>query len=95
MKIGQAIKELRKNKGMKQNVFCQKIGISATSLSQIENDLKYPHQNTLKAIAKTLEVPEQMIYLLSMTSEDIPAHKREIYNNAFPLIKALIYQIIN
>lgn len=91
MKIGNAIKELRKRKGIRQNVFCKMIGLSQTSLSLIEGDVKYPR--TLNKIAKTLNIPEHFIYLLSATEKDVPKNKKELFKILYPVIKDLIYSL--
>ncbi len=95
MKIGQAIKDIRKHKDIKQYELATAIGISQTSLSQIEADLKYPHTKTLKKIAKAFDIPEQLIYFLSIKDSDVPKSKKELYVALFPIVKDLIYRIID
>lgn len=94
MKIGQTIKDLRKLKGVKQKDFCKIIGISQNALCQIEGDVAYPHSNTLKSIAKAFDMPEQMIYLLSIKESDVPKHKKEAYRILYPTIKQMIHSLI-
>lgn len=76
MNIGQAIKILRKSKKIKQFHLANTCGISQTSLSQIESGAKYPHQSTLRAICKGLDVPEILLYVIA--SDEIPHAKKEI-----------------
>lgn len=64
--IGHAIKELRKERLPKERAkqfrFAAEIGISQTSLSQIETNAKNPHTSTLRAIATHLRVHICYIY---------------------------------
>lgn len=94
MNIGKAIKELRKQKEMSQIEFAEKIGISTTSLSQIESGIKKPSSKTLKAISTSLNVSEPMLYLLATEKEDIPEEKKHLYNLLFPSIEGLIKQLV-
>ena len=79
MNIGQTIGKLRKEKELNQIDFAKKIGISQTSLSQIESGKKSPSKTTLKSICKALELSELHLYLLSFDESDVPEHKRDLY----------------
>jgi transcriptional regulator with XRE-family HTH domain len=50
MNIGQAIKEVRKNKNLSQGELAALIPLSQTSLSQIESGIKTPSTGTVKKI---------------------------------------------
>ena len=46
MNLGQAIKDLRKTKGIKQGDFAIECGITPAYLSQIENNKREPNLST-------------------------------------------------
>ncbi|HRN41462.1 MAG TPA: helix-turn-helix transcriptional regulator [Vicingus sp.] len=89
MNIGNSIKRLRKQKGMNQSEFGNKCGLSQTALSQIETGFARPNKKTLEKICNILEVPEVLLYLLSMDEEDVPDEKKQQYKLTYPLIKEL------
>ncbi|MBS1625866.1 MAG: helix-turn-helix transcriptional regulator [Bacteroidetes bacterium] len=93
MNIGTAIKEVRKQKNFSQIELAEQIGISQTSLSQIESGNKRPSSNTLKKVCEVLKVSELLLYVMSASEEDIPEEKKEIFNMLFPSIKGLVLQI--
>lgn len=69
MTTGQLIREARKKAGMTQIELAQKLGIPFQSVSQWERDLRNPKHETLKRIAKALNV-----HILSLIDWDaIPA----------------------
>ena len=94
MKIGNTIKELRKKKNFNQAELGKLCGISQTSLSQIETDVTRPNRSNLGKICLALEVPEQLIYLLSLEKEDIPDDKKDLYLNLFPVVKNMMLSFI-
>lgn len=55
MTTGQRIATLRKNKGWKQGVFAQMIGVNVIYVSQIEKDHRRPGRPLMRLIAQTLE----------------------------------------
>ena len=57
MNIGNAIKDLRKQKGLKQIDFADMCGLSQSYLSSIEKGRKEPTLSILKQIAKELSSP--------------------------------------
>lgn len=72
MKLGKVIKDLRKAKGINQTDLATKVGISQTSLSNIEVDKRMPHYKTLISIAKALEIPLPFILIKAYDIEDTP-----------------------
>ena len=54
LKIGQFIKEERKKKDMKAKELAEKVGISASYLSEVENDKQHPSLKMLQRIAVSL-----------------------------------------
>jgi transcriptional regulator with XRE-family HTH domain len=65
MKIGAKVKEIRNELGLSLRVLGKRAGVSASFLSQVENDQVSPSLNTLQSIATALEVP--MFSLLNDT----------------------------
>lgn len=95
MKIGKAIKDLRKEKGIKQGEFAQTIGISGTSLSLIESDTTTPKKTILEKICKNLDISVEVLYLLSVREEDIPEKNKERYKEMFPKVHEMMIQIFS
>jgi transcriptional regulator with XRE-family HTH domain len=94
MKIGRIIKDLRKEIGLSQGELAKSCGITQTALSQIENDLKYPHGKNLEKICSALCVPAQVVVFYSLTEGDVPAGKKKIFNTLMPHIKNLIKELL-
>jgi transcriptional regulator with XRE-family HTH domain len=92
MNLGNAIKELRKNKKLSQEKLAELAGIRQASLSQIENG-KRPGIETLKRISNALQVPESMIYIMGMEKDDVPKNKQILYDELFPIIQSLVMKI--
>lgn len=93
MNIGQAIKEVRKNKDLSQGELAALIPLSQTSLSQIESGIKTPSTATVKKICAVLEISEPLLYVMATDEADIPEDKRELFRILFPSIKGMINQI--
>lgn len=94
MDIGTAIKTVRTLRGLKQTDLSILIGISQTSISQIENGYKKPKSSTIRKICTALEVPEVVIYVLGMQGEDVPESKKAIFELLWPAMQELILQLI-
>ena len=92
MKIGEAIKALRKKQGLSQEELAKSSFITQTALSQIENGAR-PSEQTLSNISKVLKIPEAMIHLLTIKEDDIPESKKILYDRLFPVIKSLIIEM--
>lgn len=93
MKIGNTIKEIRKSKGFNQAELAEKAGITQTALSQIENDKKFPNQNTLKGISDALDTTPSALYILSATIDDVPDKNKDTFNAVFPQLKGLLEKL--
>ncbi len=94
MQIGKTIKLLRKEKGWIQEEFSKKIEISVTSLSLIESGTTRPNKTTLLRICEVLEIPEPFLFLLSISEDDVPPEKREIYKILAPTLKNIVDQLV-
>ena len=90
MDLGNAIKNLRQQKGIRQNSLAELCDISQTYLSQIENNAKEPNISTLKIIAKKLSVPLPILFFLSLDEKDIKPEKRNAYNHLAPSLQSMI-----
>lgn len=90
MNLGNTIKQARKNKGLKQNFFAEKCGITSSYLSQIENNVKDPNLSILKVISLNLGLPLPILFFLSLDDEDIQPQKKEAFQMISPAVKSLI-----
>ncbi|GIQ57968.1 hypothetical protein Flavo103_11040 [Flavobacterium collinsii] len=90
MDIGNAIKDLRKQRGIKQTDFAVKCGLSQSYLSAIEKGKKEPTLGILKQIANALSIPMPILFFFSLDKEDIAESKRDAFKMLEPLIKSLI-----
>ena len=86
MNIGQAVRELRKERGIKSKDFSKKIGLSNGSLIAIEKNRSFPTKSTIKALCDGLGIPVSILMLHSITEDDIPEDNREA---SWALLKAI------
>lgn len=80
MNTGDAIKNLRKKKGISQKELAQKCGLSANTLCSIENSESFPSRESIDKICKALDIPVSYLMFFSVTEEDVPAEKRIAFN---------------
>ena len=92
MDLGQTIKSIRKQKGLKQNQFAELCAITQAYLSQIENNLKEPNLSTLKVISDKLETPLPILFFLSLDNKDVKPEKAEAFKMIAPSVKSLVNQ---
>jgi transcriptional regulator with XRE-family HTH domain len=92
MDLGQTIKFIRKQKGLKQNQFAALCDITQAYLSQIENNLKEPNLSTLKVISNNLETPLPILFFLSLDNKDVKPEKVEAFKMIAPSVKSLVNQ---
>jgi transcriptional regulator with XRE-family HTH domain len=90
MKIGTAIKSIRKEKGISQKELAEKCELSVNALSQIETNSSFPHKNTIVNIATALEVPVSYLLYFSITEADVPVDKRILFNTLNTAIKTIL-----
>ena len=93
MHIGTAIKELRQQKGFKQNKFAAACGLSQSYLSLIEKGDKEPTLSVLKQIASALSIPMPVLVFFSLDKDDVAEKKREAFSMLEPSIKGLISDV--
>lgn len=80
MNVGDAIKSLRKNKGLSQKELAQRSGLSANAMCSIEKNDAFPSRDSIDRICKALDIPTSYLMFFSVTDEDIPAEKRVAFN---------------
>ena len=90
MNLGQAIRELRKERKIKGKDLCASCGISTTALYNIEHNLTFPTKPTIEALAKALGVSVSIIMLYSITEEDVPEERREAFRYLIGPIKEFL-----
>src|ERR1700754_4202992 len=93
MDIGNAIKNLRQQKGFKQTDFAVKCGLSQSYLSSIEKGKKEPTLGILKQIANALSIPMPVLMFFSLDKDDVAESKREVFAILEPSIKGLISDV--
>lgn len=79
MNIGEAIKKMRASRGLSQKELAEKTGMSATALCNIEKGYSFPSKDTIKAICDAMDIPVSWLLFSSITEEDVPKEKREIF----------------
>lgn len=92
MNLGKAIKTLRKKQELSQEELAASANITQAALSRIENG-KRPSVVTLQKLSEVLEVPESLFYVMGIEKGDVPAKKRKLYEQLFPIIESLIMQL--
>ncbi|NDV43133.1 helix-turn-helix domain-containing protein [Flagellimonas sediminis] len=93
MELGKVINLLIKKKGLTQVEVAKRIGKSTTALSQIIKGSYNPNPDTLDKICKVLEVPQPILFFLTISEEDIPEDKLELYRVLAPTIKDFLIKI--
>ena len=59
--VGQKIKEIRLKNSLKQCVFAEKICVTQSHLSNIENDKDYPSKAVIRLVALQFDVDEKTL----------------------------------
>ena len=93
MKIGATIKKLRKEKKITQIDFAGQCGISQTYLSQLENDERNPTVDILERISSVLEIPYPVLSFLSITIDNVPEEKKEVYKRMEKVMFGLVEDV--
>ena len=93
MNIGQAIRKIRNEKGIKQKFIAEKAGMSNEYLSNIESGTKTPTISALTNICNALEISVAYLLLIAVEdniSEDVPKEKIEDLKDILKTVKPLI-----
>lgn len=77
MKIGENIKNRRKELGLSQREFAKKLNIPFSTLANYENNYREPNLETIERIATALEVPISAI----LSKDDMVGLKLEQLHN--------------
>lgn len=93
MKIGKAIKDLRKQRGLTQVEFSEMCDLSQSYLSHIEKETKEPTLTVLKQISGALSIPLPVLIFLSIDNDDISEEKKDAFRLLEPSIKGLISDV--
>ena len=73
--VGKAIRDLRKEKGISQDVWSGFAGIARTHLTMIENGTKQANFETLWKIALALDIrPSELVARIEEIEEEIENH---------------------
>ena len=80
MDFGKAIKQVRKEKKIKQKELSDITGLSVNAISEIELGKSIPQKETLNKIAKGLDIPKSYIFFLCLTEDDVSEDKRQVFN---------------
>ena len=62
MTVGECIRAERKKAGLTQKELGEKMGISAVGIAQWENGIRNPKHESIKRIAKALNISESVLY---------------------------------
>ena len=95
MNLGQSIKIVRKNKGLKQKDFCDKVGITQSYLSGIENGKKKPSIDVLEKISDAVNIPIPIMFWFTVTENDVDSSKLEMFKLLKPSLDRLITDLVN
>ncbi|OFY47782.1 MAG: hypothetical protein A2W85_13340 [Bacteroidetes bacterium GWF2_41_31] len=93
MNVGATIKRLRKDRNWTQEYFASEIGISVTSLSLIESGSTRPNKSTMNKICEVFGIAESFLYVMSISEEDVPDNKKEVYRILAPNLKIIVEQL--
>jgi transcriptional regulator with XRE-family HTH domain len=75
MNLGLAIAVLRTNKNYTQEEFGKRSRLSATGIGRIESGERYPRMETLKKLAKGLDLPLPMLFIAAIENNDFKNFK--------------------
>ncbi|WP_294285489.1 helix-turn-helix transcriptional regulator [uncultured Chryseobacterium sp.] len=93
MTIGEVIKLLLKKKNITQLQLAEKIGKSTTAVSQIVKGQYYPSIDTLEKISKVIDVPVPVMQFLTISDNDVPDDKKQLYNLLAPSMNKFLKEI--
>lgn len=80
MDIGDAVRAIRKERGMTQKKLAERSGLSANALCSIEKNVSFPSKETVKRICEALDIPVSYLLFFSISDEDVPADKLKIFH---------------
>jgi transcriptional regulator with XRE-family HTH domain len=94
--VGQRIKELRKNKKIKQSELAELVGIETTSICKIENGSHFPKEDNLEKIAYALDVEIKDLFSFNHQRGKKPLISAilDLLNNTEETNVQLIYRLV-
>lgn len=93
--INSNIKDLRRSRGLTQEEFAEKIGISTQGLSNIERNRYQPAADTIDKICKAFKItPAELLASPSKENEDIIKNITAVLSNCPKARLKKIYKII-
>lgn len=95
MNIGNAIKQRRKELGIKQNQLAEASNISQTYLSQIESNSKEASSKVISDICNALNIPIAILIWKSIENSDISPRKLDAFKMLKPSVDGLINSFID
>ncbi len=69
--VGKKIAEFRKSKGLSMKQLSELTNVTPSMLSQIERGLANPSLNTLKSMAKALDIPLFTLFTIDANTDDL------------------------
>lgn len=93
MELGKVIGKLIKQKKLTQVEVAKRIGKSTTGLSQIIRGTYKPNPDTLEKLCDVLEIPQPILYFLTISEKDIPEDKLDLYRMLAPALRDFVIRI--
>lgn len=95
MNLGLAIKTARKSiePNINQSEFAERLGVTQSYLSLIENNVKTPSIKLLERISKEFNIPLSVIFWMGIEPTDVSDDKRKDFRFLKPCIDSLIRAI--
>lgn len=78
MQIGKTIRLCRSKKGWTQAELSKRAGITVPHLSMLENDLRDPSMDAMKALANAFNIPLNVLIFLASESEELVGLSEEL-----------------
>lgn len=97
MNIGNSIKQLRTEANLTVTEFAKAVGISPQYLRKLESGKKRePTEATMQKIAKALNIPVAIIYVVAIDNSDIPENNQahSLYSTVLVFGKDLILKAL-
>ena len=91
MNLGDVIASFRRRKRIDQKSIAEKLGVSVSYLSQIENNTRIPSGKLLKQISELLAVPVSALLFEAMDESNFKDEEsRQLFNKAKPMMDEMI-----
>jgi len=73
-----------------QKDLADKCGLSVNAISQIETNSAFPQRGTIEKICEAFNIPISYLLFFSISDEDIPEDKKNIFNSLNTAIKSIL-----